>query len=158
MPSHTWTTNEEHVFAYIAGIMDGDGSIYGVFKTKPKISLYAKLGVGICIGMTDKPVIDFIKTMYPDGGVYPVKGTNRPYWQYKLAGAFQIKGFLAPLMPYLIAKKECANLALRIIDTFQPRGVAQGVPIDIGERRLAIWRELRGATHFNAGNRTREVA
>lgn len=112
-------SNEE--LAYIAGIIDGEGYI-GLAKQKYTEPTH---GDGFCyvlnvgVGMTEGVISDWLYTEF--GGVLSYrnhKGNCRSSWDWRVKGSVAAE-FLEKILPYLIVKKEKAELGLH----FQSRRI-----------------------------------
>jgi len=102
---------KQTVFAYLAGLIDGEGCIsirktfqYGKDQFKPMVE----------VGMTDiEPMILLQKTF--GGSYWPeiVRGMNLPLTKWRVTGSHVIP-VLEPLLPYMLAKKRQAEIALAL--------------------------------------------
>lgn len=107
-------------FAYIAGIIDGEGFL-SIRKHKDKRiprgwSLQPQVGVW----NTDEKLITYlnlcIKGTYIRNRIYPSSNPNaKPSYLWMIQGNKKIKGFLESILPYLIIKKERAEILLKYI-------------------------------------------
>ena len=148
-----WSENITKLdLAYIAGIVDGEGSIFASWRYKNKShNNHVKMTVGFGCNMTDKNVIDFIASKFLLK-VYECPGTKRKSYAIRIAGSKQLELFLIPLLPYLIAKKHVAELALNVIETFGEKGRREVSQENI-EKRQRYWQELRYSNHFDGGRK-----
>jgi|SRR3989344_1219440 len=99
------------VYAYLAGLMDGEGCIsirktfqYGKDQFKPMVE----------VGMTDiEPMMLLQKTF--GGSYWPeiVRGMNLPVTKWRVTGSHVIP-VLEPLLPYMLAKRRQAEIALSL--------------------------------------------
>ena len=97
---------KEYIYAYIAGIFDGEGCV-GIFGKKKKEHQ-------LMIVSTDINLIKFVQKEMNCGWITQHKTPlNKPHYKqrydFRLAGRIKIKKFLMPLYPYLIIKKEIAK-------------------------------------------------
>ena len=114
--------------SYLAGFMDGEGT-FAIVKTysvqrksdgsKKRYVVY-KLNISVC--NTNKEVMDWIAFNF---GGKPLPGSNenrKPH--YKTRYAWHVthrdkqKNLILGLLPYLVAKKEQAKIALQFIETY----------------------------------------
>ena len=100
--------------AYVAGIMDGEGS-FVIVKMKPRQCNKCKnptYSGGVCLGMVDKEVVDFISSAIGSGKVYEERvPERRSIWRVRAYGNKSVLPFLYKVRPYLIAKREhCDHL------------------------------------------------
>jgi len=97
---------------YIAGLIDGEGSI---------ASSYAKNGKEIWetrLSSTTKPLIDWLANKVIYSRVHPIKARKanwKNYWTWCLSGNFKVKALLELVLPHLIVKKVLALECLEAI-------------------------------------------
>jgi hypothetical protein len=107
--------------AYIAGILDGEGSIT-LWKNPKKNN---KPNVLIRIINTDKNLLHYLLKVIKVGSVYKVKTSpnafksNLQVYQWAVNGTYTAKNFLNILMPYLIIKRSKAEKALKLIEDWE---------------------------------------
>lgn len=118
--------------AYMAGIVDGEGSIYiGNFSSNPKTgSKYYQTNIEVT--NSDKPLIDWIAFIF-GGRIYTYtakqtpKNSRRTYYRWIATGE-RVTHLTELLLPYLIAKKKQAEIMIKMRETYKPkRGVIRGV-------------------------------
>jgi hypothetical protein len=99
------TALQEWEIAYVAGLIDGEGSIgmYKDGKNKP-------LRPTLCINMTDKVAIDFALRVLGEGRIriIPSKQGLKTQYRIKLTSQQANKAVLL-LYPYLLVKKKPAK-------------------------------------------------
>jgi hypothetical protein len=90
--------------AYIAGIIDGDGSIDFIINKKRRRE---KVAPRIRVANTDTKLIRWLEKEIGGyvGGV-TVVGKNKPCYQWLITGEQNIKSLLHAILPYLIIKRE----------------------------------------------------
>jgi hypothetical protein len=105
-------------WAYLAGLIDGEGS-FVIQKTevekiaKSSKSKTPKYLAYFCIGMVDKQPLDMIQETIGSGKVYEERVPNRrSIWRIRFAGRITLIPFIQNLLPYLIVKKKQAELLL----------------------------------------------
>lgn len=101
-------------WAYIAGMIDGDGSItISRHSYTPKTYPRPYYSPQLCIYNTNKEVIDTIGEWIGFGGVYKKEYKNHYRTQYifRLFGK-KAKLVLQGVLPYLIIKREQAEIVL----------------------------------------------
>lgn len=118
--------------AYLAGIVDGEGSIYiGNFSSNPKTgSKYYQTNIEVT--NSDKPLMDWIVQVF--GGrisIYTAaqrpKNARRTYYRWIATGE-RVTHLAEILLPYLIAKKKQAEIMTKMRETYKPKtGVQRGV-------------------------------
>jgi len=136
------------IFAYLAGIIDGEGSIY-VFRVheKGKGPIYHRIEMNIT---NTNPWI-VLYAQYVFGGTIRKKDPNRYKgrfglrtcysWQVQSADAERA---LLQLYPYLFLKQKQARLCL--IMRFMKRSCKRLTP-ELVELRDKIWQQVKDANH-----------
>ncbi len=106
------------LWAYLAGLIDGEGS-FVIQKTavekiaKSSKSVSPKYLAYFCIGMVDKEPLDLIQETIGAGKVYEERvPERRSMWRIRFGGRLKLMPFINNLMPYLIVKKKQAELML----------------------------------------------
>lgn len=108
--SHCNTLTLEQV-SYIAGIVDGEGSIMLTGRSSGSIAL------NLSISNTCKPLVDWLSEATGTGQVTTVdhqkygRTQNRTGYQWKVHGD-TAENLIRQMLPYLVVKKTQANLAL----------------------------------------------
>ena len=96
--------------AYIAGFMDGEGSIR--LRVRPG---RRQLDPTVEIVSTHRETLDAIAATTGVGRVELRGGsaiTKRTIWRLRIEGRRNVRTFLSPLMPYLFQKRARAQIAL----------------------------------------------
>jgi len=118
--------------SYLAGIVDGEGSIY-----------IAKNGVALTIANTNKTLIDWIDKRTE--GYYYVKKQPKEVdstcYVYYITGK-KLSYFLQQIRPYLIVKRKQADIALNYIKTIQSKGKV-ALPSHILKKRETLRNKLK---------------
>ena len=133
--------------AYMAGIIDGEGSIYiGNFSSNPKTGTkYYQTNIEIT--NTDKNLMDWISSTF--GGrlnTYTAKQTpknsRRTVYRWIATGE-RVTHLVEVLFPYLIAKKRQAEIMIKMRETYKPiQGVQRGIQgIQILDEKLLTIRQ-----------------
>lgn len=108
---------EEEILPYVAGLMDGEGSItIGISKPSKKKQLKSPshwLQVGIT--NTNRELIGWLYEKFgghiSDNSHSPSRKKQRPCWAWRVMSN-EAKDFLVSLYPYLRVKKRQAELAI----------------------------------------------
>ncbi len=116
---------EEEILPYVAGLMDGEGSItIGISKPSKKKQLKSPshwLQVGIT--NTNRELIGWLYEKFgghiSDNSHSPSRKKQRPCWAWRVMSN-EAKDFLVSLYPYLRVKKRQAELAI-LKGTWFPR-------------------------------------
>ncbi len=106
--------------AYLAGLLDGEGSISLHMQKLDKYELYS---FRVLITSTNRPVVDWLAE-YFGGSIRMQPRRNDGYkdiyrWCLRTCEAAQL---LPLLLPYLIIKKEHALLGIQWLKTVKPGG------------------------------------
>lgn len=106
------------LWAYLAGLIDGEGSFVIQKTAVEKISKSCnskspRYLAYFCIGMVDKAPLDLIRDIIGCGKVYEERVPNRrSIWRIRFGGRLKLMPFIKELLPYLIVKKKQAELML----------------------------------------------
>ena len=113
------------LWAYLAGLIDGEGSFVIQKTAVEKIaksckSKSPKYLAYFCIGMVDKAPLDLIQETIGAGKVYEERvPERRSIWRIRFAGRLKLMPFIKELMPYLIVKKKQAELMLDFCEKWE---------------------------------------
>jgi hypothetical protein len=101
--------NDPAVLAYIAGIIDGEGSIMFVRRVKDP-------GGGRCmvrVGMTYRPIIEWLAAFGGKFNFSPRRAENRlDAYTWAVSRRRDVHHLLTSVLPYLIVKREKAEQAI----------------------------------------------
>src|SRR3989338_3054453 len=107
---------------YIAGFLDGDGSVVALkVKTKQRRFDYRlKLRINFTQKKKDKFILEEIRNYF--GKVGRVSDSKKYYIsEYVIANKPDVKKVLIRLRPYVVIKRRQIELALKIISIFENR-------------------------------------
>lgn len=107
--------------AYLAGILDADGSIGRLRKRNG-----FRLVPSISVTKTDRSIIDWIQTRFPKSKVYarnPIGSQRKRYWIVKLTERETVKQVLSLVMPYLVLKRTHAALVMQMLNARAGKGI-----------------------------------
>jgi hypothetical protein len=135
--------------AYLAGIIDGEGSIYiGNFSSNPKTGTkYYQTNIEIT--NCDKNLMDWLINTF-GARIYeytkkqmPKNSTRETYYRWIATGE-RVTHLIDVLMPYFIVKKQQAEIMKKMRATFKPiYGVKRGQQgIDINPPELISERQM----------------
>ena len=143
---------EVEILAYIAGIVDGEGSIMIQRQcSKSFMAQRAKSGcfhphyaVGIRIGMTERIALDLIVDKLKIGKVSEEKPYHhkRPMYRWMIRSKEEVLKFLNYILPYLRVKKKQAVLAIKFMNEWVNCNGIRLTPEVIAHREKA-WAEMR---------------
>lgn len=106
--------------AYLAGIIDGEGSLH-ISKVKSKKANRGFVFVAVMsVWNTKQKLIDHIQKLIGEGSVF-FKEETRKEWNDKYlwqANPNLMRKILPQLVPYLIIKKELAKTILRFLELY----------------------------------------
>lgn len=116
-PGADLSTLTEAELGYIAGFMDGEGSIL--------ISETGKLNPTLQFPNTHRAAIEWLQRKLTVGGLAitvrskatAVNPHYKDLYQLHIGGALNVYSILKAILPYLIIKKEKAERAIRILET-----------------------------------------
>ena len=138
--------------AYIAGIVDGEGSIMiQCDRSKSFMEQRASRGssephyhAGVRVGMTDRRPLDLIVDVTGIGRVILEKPYHhlKPMYRWAIRRKDEIVPFLKLIMPYLLVKKEQAKLALKFMDEWVSSNGIRLTP-EIRQQRESAWNQMR---------------
>ena len=123
---------------YLAGLFDGEGSI---FLAQGKKYYYLRVGINITHELTPRL---FHKCFGGNLGIIPPKGNSKQQWYWRAAGEDALS-FLITIYPYLIIKRGQAELGIK----FQERKKGwfhtdAGTELDNVDKRLMAILNKRG--------------
>jgi len=103
--------------AYLAGFLDGDGSLYVRIIKAQDVILKFKIIIGLAFYQSKKNIfiLEHIKTTFNNYGTVIVKKDGSNVCNYVISDSKKIKDILTILYPYLKIKKPIAKLILEII-------------------------------------------
>lgn len=119
-----YTSNME--YAYIAGFLDGEGSIrkYEVWRDRTKVRTTPRYGFEVVFWNTEKEPLEVMKQKLQVGTFSKRPTKNRTMYGYHIRKMEDIKKILPKLIPHLIIKKEKALKLLEDIQGWQSRQMA----------------------------------
>lgn len=137
---------------YIAGIVDGEGSIM-IMRQASKAFMEQRMKRGcsqphyhpcIRIGMQDRAPLDFIVKNTGIGIVYEEKSYHhkRPMFRWMIRSRNDISKFLTLIRPFLLVKYKQADLALKFMNEWVSYNGRHLTP-EIQEKRENSWIEMR---------------
>jgi hypothetical protein len=133
--------------AWLAGITDGEGCIH-IHKTKAnpkKGEITTKYCLRLRIAMTSRETIKHIQTIVGFGNFYtrkPQKKTYRTQYAWE-ASSLQASAFLMMILPYMVTKKEEAQLGIEYMEIPRVFCMKQGISPKILQKRQRIYYALK---------------
>lgn len=135
---------EAVLLAYLAGIIDGEGSI-GITKVTPKRYTNPRYTARIMLANVNKEVMELFANTF-GGTISEERVPNRQLiYRWRKVGNPITKEVLTKLYPYLIIKKPQATAVLEFLNTVKATGFQrnQGVPIEELQRREDFYLKLK---------------
>lgn len=112
---------EPVALAYVAGIIDGEGTVF-ISKGKPaKDRISASYVACVRVGNTDKRLIDFLYATFGEGGVHSRVMPSDKWktcWMWATTGPAAGRVARA-VRPYLVLKRQQVDLLLEFLDGFK---------------------------------------
>ena len=106
---------EPTILAYIAGFLDGDGSIF--FQIIPRKDYKQKFQIRSSIAFYQKTeyleILDWLKEIF---GAGYIRNRKTGISDYTIVDSKEVKKILLLLQPYVKLKKRQVNLGLKILD------------------------------------------
>lgn len=102
--------------AYIAGFLDGDGSIYVQLKANPTYKFGFQVAPNIVFFQSQKSISILKKLKQMVGGGY-IRLRKDGIAEYTIGDSETMQGLLAQIKPYLLLKKVQADLLVQILDS-----------------------------------------
>ncbi len=140
--------------AYLAGLIDGEGTITLERTGKRRMSGVMGLSPSVIVANTDDSLIQWTVTAFRRLGANPYIKTQTPsqknkrrkpcYWVV-VKSLTKSKKILSAVKQYLIAKKSQADLILEFIDIRGNSQLAKGKPY--GEREMMILDQIRALNY-----------
>jgi hypothetical protein len=133
--------------AWLAGIIDGEGSLYFIDKRKSKEQTRGWICVGANIASCDADMIEEISKIYYRLGLrfwFSLHKNNErnPNWNLALgiqtSGLNNVKKLLISVYPYLVNKRPLARFLLEYINWRQDKGFG-GNRKYIDEKEIEQW-------------------
>ena len=132
--------------AYLAGIIDGEGTFYIGKDNRNEKSFNSRLYVV----NTDERLINWLHNNF-GGLIYSRSSAKNPHWKKKfewITHKSQILPICEAIYPYLVCKKEQADIMIKFRNTFQEKRCKNNpVPMDIHVNRLALLSDIRKLNH-----------
>lgn len=152
-------------WAYIAGLIDGEGSFV---ISKTKVENIAKRSqcksdrylAYFCIGMVDREPLGLIVKMIGCGKVYEERVPDRrSIWRVRFGGRLRLIPFIENLLPYLIVKRKQAETVLEFCKSWiQPFNKQQGVSERELQRREEAYQKMRKLNAVGAAATTKSLS
>lgn len=155
-------TPSSEELAYLAGILDGEGS-FGLNKMKRPKPPGFKLFLYLDICNTNAEILDACQEIFLKLGVnvwvqnkgIPAFG-RREVFNLRMGAQSKIRRVLEAVLPYLRGKRAQARILLRYISRRDERGVGRGHPLNDDD--LAYYRELRELNRRGTSETTRSAS
>ena len=134
---------KKEIIAFIAGLFEGEGSISIRNLSEKSWNKRTDYSLLVRISNTDRALLDWVVANY-GGKIYKSSCVNRKTVWAWLVSTKKAEAFLRDVMPYLICKKERAELALRFRRT-KDNGHRRWyrIPEEISKLRESLYMKLK---------------
>lgn len=148
--------------AYLAGIIDGEGTIYIGRVTRKRITgIKVHYATIMQVSNTDKCLIDWLynnfggSTSQYTPGQLP-KNSRMHVYSWKIT--HQLEEICKALLPYLVTKKKQAEIMIQMRKTYNPifsnrSKISKALPIETMELRERLCKELKSLHIRNLKNK-----
>lgn len=144
------STQEDVIYAYMAGIVDGEGSIIISKQKRKENRSGCRFYPLLIITNTNKEVLDFFVEKTGYGRVFERPEQQKPYfnsvkncWRWAVKHT-QVGEILKKLLPYLIIKKKQAENVLEFLQMFEGASNYSNLNIEKQFEHYLINRRLNG--------------
>ena len=106
---------EAYLYAYLAGIIDGEGTIRIEKANRIKTNWVPRYSAAICAVNTNQEVIELLRqTFTPQCNMRKVEvlQSRKPCYRWGTSGSQITQGILEKLLPFLVIKRSQAELVL----------------------------------------------
>lgn len=140
--------NPREKLAYLAGIVDGEGSII-LWKSDIDPKKRGQFNLRINVSTTDKCLMDWLYENFA-GTIYEVNAPSRrakPHWKKQYIWNVSrptILQFLKDIHPFLVIKKERCEVAIKFRETFAKR--ERFLTKETFDLRLSLYEQMK---HLN---------
>ena len=162
MKTTPWEVNSKNVSdQYIAGFLDGDGSIIAAIEKRPdrrRFPYRVRLKINFTQHVRHKNMLILIQeTLGKVGSVRYIPTHNLS--ELVIQKREDVKGILERLLPYLILKQRQARIMLSMIDIFNQGivNVRSSLSDKDFEKRFAMANELRNLNSGAGGKKSYEI-
>lgn len=146
-------TQDELNLAYLAGLIDGEGTITLERSGIRRLNGVMGLSPVVLVANTDLAIVEFVTNQFRRMGANPhiktqakgyAKRQKQCYW-VKVHSLTKAKKVLEPVIPYLIGKRAQAQLILDFVAYRGDSQLAKGKPY--GPYELGILEKIRALNH-----------
>lgn len=152
-------------WAYLAGLIDGEGSFVIQKTPVEKTSKFSKLKNDkytpyFSIGMVDRRPLDIIQEFIGAGKVYEERVQNRrSIWRIRFGGRLVLMPFIKQILPFLIVKKDHAELLLKFCQEWrEPYNKSLGIDEIELQRREESYQKMRKLNAVGAAATTKSFS
>ena len=138
---------EAVLLSYLAGIMDGEGTIRIGASNPPEKhpDWNTKYYASISIGMTDKRIIEMFVKKFGTKLRQECVPNRKIVYRWGTSGNEAVPKILRELLPYLIVKKQQAELVIKFCETRKVTGFRRNQKLPIKEllRREEFYKKVK---------------
>lgn len=105
--------------AWLAGFIDGEGTIYNVRSADPRYPERSRHSQRITLGNTSGAALLRCHDITGVGKIRFVKAgplTKKPFWKWSISAWNDVRSILQQLLPYLVVKRELAERCIADAD------------------------------------------
>ena len=141
--------NQGEKLAYLAGIVDGEGSIM-LWKSEINPKKRGQFNLRVNVSTTDKCLMDWLYKNF-GGTIYELNAPSRkakPHWKQQYIWQVNrpdILQFLKNIHPFLVIKKERCGVAIRFRETFEKR--ERNLSKETFDLRLNLSNQMKHLNH-----------
>ena len=103
---------DDTLWAYVAGFLDGDGSIVLQLKPRPDYRFGFQIKATVSFFQSDATVLHWLQQNL---GVGRLRQRNDGIWEYDIEGIAVVNRFLQQVQPYVVAKRAQVERALSLL-------------------------------------------
>ncbi len=104
---------DDTVWAYVAGFLDGDGSIVLQLKPRSDYRYGFQIKATVSFFQRDDAVLRWLHHHIREGRL---RKRNDGLWEYDIEGLLPVRRFLQKVRPYVVAKQVQVEQALQLLD------------------------------------------
>lgn len=141
--------NEGEKLAYLAGIIDGEGCIAIDRKKHSDVRKeWMSYAVVLSVGNNSFELITWLKDNFGGNITEYVREDKRTYWRWATSEKKTLRNILKQTRPYLVIKKEQADLAISYSEKCCQLSGRRGVPIWLKRRREEYFQAMKKMHHI----------
>ena len=124
--------------SYLAGIVDGEGTIRIGSSKASKSNWNTRYYASISLGMTNKEIIEMLVKRFGSKVREERVANRKVMYRWGTSGNITVPNILKQLLPYLIVKKEQAKLVIEYCSKIKTTGFRRNKKLP---KQQLLWRE-----------------